>query len=157
MATIETKEKVTVNGNKTISEVVQSIVLDRDYSTKEANGVIKLLNEAWTLEVLITDLKSRLTHERDGVIAITELNPYTELEITSIIECNTDWLLSEELEELYDSYEPGNTKIIISKETIKQAKYMVKQYNNLINILDSYLKGCYSVSNMDREVLGLKE
>lgn len=153
MATIETKE-TNRQLYETTTKTVKSIVLDRDYYTKEANGVIKLLNEAWTLDILVTDLKHKLRYERDGVKAITELKPNTELEISNILNCNTDWLLNEDL---YNIYETDNTTILITEETIKRAKYMVKQYNNLINILDCYLKGCYSVSNMDREVLGLKE
>lgn len=143
MATVKTIMK---------GKTVKSLNLDSEYYNKEANGVIKLLNEAWTLEGIVTDLKHKLSYERNGIQAITELEPNTELDITNILHCNTDWLLSEELYTV-DIY---NTTVLITEETIKQAKYMVKQYDNLINLLDSYLNGCYSVSTMDREVLGLK-
>lgn len=133
-------------------KTVKSINLDSEYYNKEANGVIKLLNEAWTLEGIVTDLKHKLRYERNGIQAITELEPNTELDITNILHCNTDWLLSEELY----TVDIDNTTVLITEETIKQAKYMVKQYDNLINLLDSYLNGCYSVSSMDKEVLGLK-
>ena len=143
MATVKTIMK---------GKTVKSINLESEYYNKEANGVIKLLNEAWTLEGIVTDLKHKLSYERNGIQAITELEPNTELDITNILHCNTDWLLSEELY----TVDIDNTTVLITEETIKQAKYMVKQYDNLINLLDSYLNGCYSVSTMDREVLGLK-
>ncbi len=143
MATVKTIMK---------GKTVKSLNLDSEYYNKEANGVIKLLNEAWTLEGIVTDLKHKLSYERNGIQAITELEPNTELDITNILHCNTDWLLSEELY----TVDIDNTTVLITEETIKQAKYMVKQYDNLINLLDSYLNGCYSVSTMDREVLGLK-
>lgn len=143
MATVKTIMK---------GKTVKSINLDSEYYNKEANGVIKLLNEAWTLEGIVTDLKHKLRYERNGIQAITELEPNTELDITNILHCNTDWLLSEELY----TVDIDNTTVLITEETIKQAKYMVKQYDNLINLLDSYLNGCYSVSSMDKEVLGLK-
>ena len=151
MAIIKNETRLERKFYRTKRKTVKSIRFDREYYKKEMDGVIKLLNEAWTLEVIATDLISKLTHERDGVKAISELEPNTELCITNILETNTDWLISEEL---YDLDEPV---IIITEKQIKQAKYMVKQYDNLINLIDSYITGCYSVNSVDKDILGVKD
>ena len=121
-----------VRGNETTTETVKSIRFSKDGYKYEMDGVINILNSNWTLNDIFNDIIYRLEKEKDGVKAISELEPYTDLYIRNIQDCNTTWAISEEL------YDLDEQTILITEDIIKRAEIAVKEYESIINALNTF-------------------